>query len=384
VGLLHEELRRLGSIVLSAADATRVPAGGALAVDRRLFAEMVTRAVEGHPLIEVVREEFIPPIPTDSPLVIAAGPLATDALAAELAAIAGSGNLNFYDAIAPIVTAESLDQAKLFRANRHGPPGEGDYLNSPMTKEGFEAFLTALAEADLTGARSFEDERHFEGCLPVEVMARRGPKTLLFGPMRPVGLVDPVTGRRPYAVVQLRAENLAADHYNLVGFQTRLTRPAQEKVLRLIPGLERAEFSRYGAIHRNTYLTAPEALDDHCRLRNAGNVIVAGQLSGVEGYVESAASGLWAGENAARMVLGRPLVSPPPQTASGALLGHLRGSSVNKRGFCPSNVTFGLFPPLDPSIPKSARAATRLEAARAALGEFIREIGYAPAPAASN
>ena len=376
VGLLKEELRRLGSIVMRAADATRVPAGGALAVDRELFGKMVTDLIEGHPLIEVAREEFKPPIPLDSLMVIAAGPLATDALAADLSRIAGSENLHFYDAIAPIVAADSLDMGKLFLADRHGGEETGDYLNAPFSKDAFEEFVGALMEADRTDARPFEDEKHFEGCLPIEVMAARGPKTLAFGPMRPVGLTDPATGRRPYAVVQLRKENLAGDHYNLVGFQTRLTRPSQDKVLRLIPGLEKAKFARYGAIHRNTFLTAPAVLDEFSRLKSAPSVFVAGQISGVEGYVESAAHGLWTGENAARAVLGLPLATPPRETALGSLFWHLKGERLDKRGFSPSNVTFGLFPPPDPNIAKNQRAAKRLKDAREALGPFLDEIGY--------
>lgn len=376
VGLLKEEMRRLGSIVMRAADATKVPAGDALAVDRVLFGRTVTRLIENNPLIEIVREEFRPPIPLDSPLIIAAGPLATDALAQELAKIAGEGNLRFYDAIAPIVTADSLDMGKLFAADRHGAGEGGDYLNAPFTKEEFESFLSALLEADRSDPRSFEDERHFEGCLPIEVMAARGPKTLAFGPMRPVGLTDPATGKRPYAVVQLRRENLAGDHYNLVGFQTRLTRPSQEKVLRLIPGLGGAKFARYGAIHRNTYLAAPKVLDEHSRLKAAPSVFAAGQISGVEGYVESAAHGLWTGENAARLILGLPLMTPPRETAFGSLLRHLKGENLGKRVFSPSNITFGLFPPQSADTPKSQRAARRLESARLALDSFLRKAGF--------
>jgi methylenetetrahydrofolate--tRNA-(uracil-5-)-methyltransferase len=380
VGLLKEELRSLGSIVMRAADLTKVPAGRALAVDRTLFAKEITRLIEEHPLIEVVRSEFKPPVDAEKPLIIAAGPLAAGPLAEELAKIAGEQSLHFYDAIAPVVAADSLDLELLFKANRHGEEEGGDYLNAPFEKDRFELFVSALLEADRSEPRPFEDKKHFEGCLPIEVMAERGIRTLAFGPMRPVGLINPATGKKPYAVVQLRQENLQADHYNLVGFQTRLTRGAQEKVLRLIPGLEKAKFARYGSIHRNTFLAAPETLDQFSRLKRAPNLFAAGQISGVEGYVESAAHGLWAGENAARLLKGLPLASPPRETALGSLLWHLRGENLGKGGFSPSNITFGLFPPQEESVPKSQRAAKRLEAARSALRPFLAAIGYPPAP----
>jgi methylenetetrahydrofolate--tRNA-(uracil-5-)-methyltransferase len=369
VGLLKEELRNLGSLVMRAADLTAVPAGRALAVDRALFSSRVTEAVEAHPLIELRREEFLAWPDGEAPLVLAPGPLASEAAVELLQGATGAGNLSFYDALAPIVTAESLDMSKIFAQDRYGPEGGGDHLNAPLEKDEFLAFLAALTEADRSAPRPFEDESYFEGCLPVEVMAARGPRTLLFGPMKPVGLVSPLTGRRPYAVVQLRRENLAGTLWNIVGFQTRLTRPAQERVFRLIPGLGNCEFARYGAIHRNTFLAAPEVLDPFQRLLPRPAVFMAGQISGVEGYVESAAQGLWAGENAARAVLGAPLSLPPRASALGSLLSHLRHGG-RKGAFAPSNVNFGLFPPLPERLPKKEAALRRIEAARASWLPF--------------
>jgi methylenetetrahydrofolate--tRNA-(uracil-5-)-methyltransferase len=266
------------------------------------------------------------------------------------------------------VTYDSLDLARLYPANRY-QTGPGDYLNCPLDREEFDSFLAALLAADQVETRPFENERFFEGCLPIEVMARRGPRTLTFGPMKPVGLEDPATGRRPYAVVQLRRENQAGSLWNLVGFQTRLTRPAQEKVLRLIPGLARAEFARYGAIHRNTYLDAPRVLDEFQRFQGAGRFFVAGQSSGVEGYVESAASGLWVGENAARSARGRPLLSPRPTFALGALMAHLRSPG---NCFSPANINFGLFA-APPEGPKSQRQARLLAAARREFADWTTD-----------
>jgi len=359
VGLLKEEMRALGSLVMDAAGQTKVPAGDALAVDRRLFSQAVTRMMEEHPLIEVVRDEVVAWPDGSAPVVVAGGPLASEALVDLLRPLTGVPHLHFYDALAPIVTYDSLDLASIYPANRY-QAGPGDYLNCPLGREEFDRFLAALLAADQVMARPFEDERYFEGCLPIEVMARRGARTLTFGPMKPVGLENPVTGRRPYAVVQLRRENQAGTLWNLVGFQTRLTRPAQEEVLRLIPGLAKAEFARYGAIHRNTYLDAPRVLDEFQRFQGAERFFVAGQISGVEGYVESAASGLWVGENAARSARGRPLLSPRPTFALGALMAHLRSPS---RCFSPTNINFGLFA-APPEGPKNQRQARLLDAAR--------------------
>lgn len=372
VGLLKEEMRRLSSLVMTAADQTRVMAGGALAVDRRLFSRAITRAVTGHPKIELVRAEVTDWPAGSAPVVVAAGPLISEALAARLADLVGAPSLHFYDALAPIVEYDSLNLARIYRANRYQTgAGEGDYLNCPLEREEFDRFWAALLAADQVAARSFEDQRHFEGCLPVEVMARRGPRTLTFGPMKPVGLENPATGRRPFAVAQLRSENLAGSHWNLVGFQTRLTRPAQDEVFRLIPGLEKAVFARYGAIHRNTYLDAPRALDEFQRPPGRPRFFVAGQISGVEGYVESAAHGLWVGENAARAARNQPLLNPPATTALGALIGHLGRPS---RSFAPANVNFGLFDPPPPETPRRQMAEYRLTAARRSFDSFLSHI----------
>jgi methylenetetrahydrofolate--tRNA-(uracil-5-)-methyltransferase len=375
VGLLKEEMRRLGSLVMAAADLTAVPAGKALAVDRDRFSRLVTEKIGAHPLIEVRREELQGWPATGLPAVMAPGPLASEAAVELLCEATGRGNLSFYDALAPIVTAESLDMSKIFAQDRYGPEGGGDYLNAPLEKREFLEFLDALKAADRTTPRPFESEKYFEGCLPIEVMAERGPKTLTFGPMKPVGLTDPRTGRKPFAAVQLRRENLEGTLWNIVGFQTRLSRPAQDCVFRMIPGLERCEFARYGAIHRNTFLDAPEVLDPWQRLIPRPGVFMAGQISGVEGYVESAAHGLWAGENAARSVLGIPLTMPPRASALGSLVSHLRPEG---RGgaFAPSNVNFGLFPALPERFHKQEAAARRVEAARASWTPITEDANH--------
>ncbi|MDR1486740.1 MAG: methylenetetrahydrofolate--tRNA-(uracil(54)-C(5))-methyltransferase (FADH(2)-oxidizing) TrmFO [Deltaproteobacteria bacterium] len=375
VGLLKEELRLLGSLVMSVADLTKVPAGRALAVDREEFSRLVTEKLTAAPNLTIIREEFTPPFPFEQIIVVAAGPLASDGLTNELKRLAGSENLHFYDALAPIVAFESLNLQKIFAADRYGEPGQGDYLNCPLTKDEFMVFYDALTQADRTSPRPFENMKFFEGCLPIEVMAARGEKTLTFGPMKPVGLTDPRTGRKPYAVVQLRRENPQASSWNMVGFQTRLTRASQDKVFRLIPGLENAEFSRYGAIHRNTYLQAPQVLDQYQRLKLFPTIFLAGQISGVEGYVESAAQGLWAGENASRMALGKRPLEPPRDTALGSLLSHLKGYGPPS-SFAPSNVNFGLFPSPPPAIHKRDHSSWRLAQARDAWPSFLEEIGY--------
>lgn len=379
VGLLKHEMRQLGSLVMAAADKTAVPAGGALAVDRELFSLEVTRAIEANPNIDLVRAEVTAWPEGAAPVVMAGGPLASEALVELTAQSLAAPNLHFYDALAPIVAYDSLDLNKIYQANRYeeGSEGEGDYLNCPLSREEFDAFMAALLAADEVEPRPFEDRKYFEGCLPIEVMARRGPRTLTFGPMKPVGLDDPRTGRRPYAVVQLRRENQAGTAWNMVGFQTRLTRPAQDKVFRLIPGLERAEFNRYGAIHRNTYLDAPQVLDDYQRLKGAERIFVAGQFAGVEGYVESAAQGLLAGENAFRAARGLPLKLPPATTALGALLGHLRADGSG-RAFAPSNVNFGLFDPAPDEVPKAGRPAWRLARAAADFADFLADLAIIP------
>ena len=316
VGLLKEELRRLGSLVMKAADATRVPAGGAVAVDRDDFSRYVTEKIESHPLIEVVREE-VTDIPGEGIVVVASGPLTSDALADKIGSLTGD-YLYFYDAIAPIVMADSIDTGTIFRASRYGK-GEGDdYLNCPFDENQYAAFVAAIRAADKVCPKSFEKVVHFEGCMPVETLAERGLDTLRFGPMKPVGLVDPATGREPHAVVQLRQENQAATMYNLVGFQTKLTYPAQKEVFRMIPGLAGAEFVRLGSMHRNTYINAPQLLRSSFQMKADPRILFAGQITGVEGYVESAASGFLAGINGARMAHGEEPVVPPPSLPSAA------------------------------------------------------------------
>jgi methylenetetrahydrofolate--tRNA-(uracil-5-)-methyltransferase len=300
--------------------------------------------------------------------VLAAGPLVSEPLAEALAGLIGAEHLHFYDAISPIVTAESIAPALVFRQSRYDEAGQGDYLNCPMTLEEYGRFLEALAAADRVRPRPFEDEHYFEGCLPIEVMAGRGPETLRFGPMKPVGLIDPRTGQRPHAVVQLRRENEAGTLYNLVGFQTRLKRPAQDRVFRLIPALAAAEFARYGSIHRNTFIHGPRHLNAHLQLLKAPRVLMAGQITGVEGYVESAAIGILAGENAARLATGRRPVSPPPTTAHGALVTHLTDQTL--RDFQPANVNFGLFPP-PARLPKKDRKAFLSRRALADLAAWL-------------
>jgi methylenetetrahydrofolate--tRNA-(uracil-5-)-methyltransferase len=369
VGLLKEEMRRLDSVVMRAADAARVPAGAALAVDRDRFSEEVTRAIASHPRVTIVREE-VPRIPSglDGPLIIATGPLTSDSLSADIAAMVGSQHLYFYDAISPIVHAESIDMGKVFRASRWGrslrgvgddalvrrsPEGEGgcgvddgagDYLNCPFTQDEYLQFYEALMAAERAPLHEFDDPKFFEGCLPIEVMASRGVDTLRFGPMKPVGLVDPRTGREAYAIVQLRQDNLAGDHFSLVGFQTQMKWGEQARVLKLIPGLEDAEFVRFGMIHRNTYINGPTVLRDTWQVRGRDDLFFAGQISGVEGYVESAASGLIAGRNAAAMALGEEIAVPPRTTAIGALAFYV--ANANPLHYQPSNITFGVMPPL--------------------------------------
>ena len=371
VGLLKAEMRALGSVFMELADACRVPAGKALAVDREAFSRAMTQAVTAQPGI-TLRHERIDSLDAaelarngSAGIVIAAGPLASEGLSASLAATIGGEHCYFYDAIAPIVWTHSLDMSVVFRASRYGAEngegeGEGDYLNCPMNREEYETFFAALREGRVMETRDFEKEVHFEGCMPLEALARRGPRTLTFGPLKPVGFVDPRTGRRPWAVLQLRAENANAGACNLVGCQTKLLQPEQERIFRLVPGMERAEFARFGSMHRNTYVNAPEALTPDLALKRRPGVYLAGQISGVEGYVESAASGLWLGLALAARAHGRSLPPPPPETALGALLGHLQRP---EKRYQPSNVHFGLMPELDERARKKERKA--LYAARA-------------------
>jgi len=345
-GELKAELRALDSLILKAADAARVPAGTALAVDRARFAEGVTRAIEAEPRIHVERRE-VTDLP-DGPAILATGPLTAPALARALQAATGERSLYFYDAIAPIVAAESVDTKVAFTASRYGrgTEAEGDYLNCPMDREQYITFVQELLAAEVVPPAAFEEKAvYFEGCMPIEEMAARGVETLAHGPMRPVGLTDPRTGRRPYAVVQLRQEDLERSYYNLVGFQTKLTYPEQKRVLHLIPGLEGAEFLRYGAVHRNTYLNAPRCLAEDLSLRARPDTWLAGQITGVEGYLESTALGLLAGCFAAGRLRDRPFQAPPETTALGSLLRYLR--SADPEHFQPMNINFGLFPPLE-------------------------------------
>ncbi|HID89399.1 MAG TPA: FADH(2)-oxidizing methylenetetrahydrofolate--tRNA-(uracil(54)-C(5))-methyltransferase TrmFO [Anaerolineae bacterium] len=346
-GLLKAELRRLGSLVLACADATRVPAGSALAVDRERFAEEVTRRIEAHPRIRVVRDE-VTEIP-DGPTVIATGPLTSEPLTQAIAELTGQEYLYFYDAMAPIVAADSIDMSIAFRASRYGRGG-ADYINCPMTEEEYDRFVEALVSAERIPLRDFEreDPRFFEGCLPIEVLAARGRDALAYGPLRPVGLVDPRTGRRPYAVVQLRQDDLAGTLYNMVGFQTNLRYGEQERVFRMIPGLEQAEFVRYGQMHRNTFLNAPLLLEPTMAFRGRPGLFFAGQITGVEGYVGSVGSGWVAGVNAARFVLGQEPLVLPRTTMLGALCYYV--SHADPKTFQPMKANFGLLPPLSPPV----------------------------------
>ncbi len=365
VGLLKEEMRRLGSLVMRAADEHRVPAGAALAVDRERFSQAVTDAIEAHPLISVTREE-VARVPADAsmfPLIVATGPLTSESLSTDIAALVGGEHLYFYDAISPIVLAETIDMTKVFRASRWGrslrgadpltpacgiDDGQGDYLNCPLTADAYDRFYEALTTAESATVHDFDKEKFFEGCLPVEVMAHRGRDTLRFGPMKPVGLVDPRTGRPPYAVVQLRQDNLAGDHFSLVGFQTQLKWGEQARVLSLIPGLEQAEFVRFGMVHRNTYINGPTVLRETWQTKARDDLFFAGQMSGVEGYVESAASGLIAGRNAAALVRGEEPRVPPRTTAIGALAYYV--SHADPRNYQPTNVTFGIMASPPPGV----------------------------------
>lgn len=369
VGLLKEEMRCLDSLIMACAEEARVPAGGALAVDREIFARLVTERLSSHPLVEVVREE-VTSLPEKEITVLATGPLTSEAMSRHLQSITGEEYFYFYDAAAPIVTAASIDMDKAFRASRYGR-GE-DYINCPLTEEEYRRFWEALVTAETVPLKSFEKEIFFEGCMPVEVLAARGPDTLRFGPMKPVGLIDPRTGREPYAVVQLRQDNRDGTLYNMVGFQTRLKWGEQERVFRMIPALARAEFVRLGVVHRNTYINSPRLLLPTLQLKKYPHVFVAGQISGVEGYVESAAMGLVAGINASRRYRGLAEVVFPPETAMGSLIRYI--TTADPRNFQPMNVTYGLFPPL-PRRVKDRRQRNELLAQRALdqLAHFVAE-----------
>ncbi|GAC1469319.1 MAG: methylenetetrahydrofolate--tRNA-(uracil(54)-C(5))-methyltransferase (FADH(2)-oxidizing) TrmFO [Desulfuromonadaceae bacterium] len=367
VGLLKEELRRCGSLTMEAAEATSVPAGGALAVDRRLFSEYVTERIESHPLIRVERSESTD-IPSEGTVIIASGPLTSDALAVSLAELTGD-RLYFYDAIAPIVAADSLDMTKIFAASRYGKGDGDDYLNCPLNEDEYLRFVDELLRGEKVPARDFEKVVHFEGCMPVEELASRGVETLRFGSMKPVGLIDPNSGREAHAVIQVRAENREKTMYNLVGFQTKLTWPEQRRVFRMIPGLEGAEFVRLGSMHRNTFINSPALLDATQQLKSDPRIFFAGQITGVEGYVESAASGLLAGVAAAHLVQGKSFPVPSPETALGALMHHITNADV--KHFQPMNVNYGLFLELPGRIKKKERRQKLAERALAALEEWI-------------
>jgi methylenetetrahydrofolate--tRNA-(uracil-5-)-methyltransferase len=371
VGLLKEEMRRMNSLIMKAADSTRVPAGGALAVDRQAFSRYVTDVIRNHPRIRVVQEE-ITEIVQDKPLVIASGPLTSPALSAAIGRVTGREYLYFYDAAAPIVVGDSLDMNKVYRASRYGK-GDDDYLNCPMSREEYESFWQEMVNAATVPVKAFEKEIYFEGCMPVEEMAKRGIDTLRFGPMKPVGLAHPVTGQVPYAVIQLRQDNFAATLYNIVGFQTHLKWPEQERVFRMIPGLENAEFIRFGVMHRNTFINSPLLIKPTLQMLENPQVFFAGQMTGVEGYVESAASGLVAGINAARLINNMTPVIFPEETAHGALCRYI--TQTDPKHFQPMNVNFGLLPPLGQRIKdKKEKNRAIAERALAALKKFKEKL----------
>jgi len=377
VGLLHEEMRRLGSLVMWAGDRAKLPAGGALAVDRDVFAGLVQERLEAHPLVEIVRQEVTGlPRSEDGLAIVATGPLTAPALAASIRDAGGEDALAFFDAIAPIVHKDTIDLEVAWFQSRYDKEGPGggtaDYINCPMDEAEYQAFIAALLAAEKTSFKEWEASTpYFEGCLPIEVMAERGPETLRFGPMKPVGLTDPRTGRRPHAVVQLRQDNALGTLYNMVGFQTKLRHGEQVRVFRMIPGLERAEFARLGGLHRNTFINSPRLLDAELRLKVAPHVRMAGQITGCEGYVESAAVGLVAGRLAAAETKGERLALPPAESAHGSLIRHITGGA-DASTFQPMNINFGLFPPLDQRVKKNERKRAMAMRALAALDEWGR------------
>jgi methylenetetrahydrofolate--tRNA-(uracil-5-)-methyltransferase len=371
VGLLKEEMRRLDSLIMAAADASAVPAGKALAVDRHAFSRFIEERLAGHPGLDLIRGE-VTDVPAEGTIIVATGPLTSDALARSIGALTGGEYLYFYDAISPIVEGDSIDRRRVFAASRYGH-GDADYLNCPMDRETYERFWRALSEAEEVPLHAFEAMKCFEGCLPVEVIARRGIETLAYGPMKPVGLTDPLTGRQPHAVVQLRHEDTVGILYNIVGFQTKLTWPEQRRIFRMIPGLERVEFARYGSVHRNTFLNAPALLTSSLQLRSRPELFFAGQITGVEGYVESASMGLLAGISASRFLHGQEMIAPPPETAIGALIGHI--TNADRKTFQPMNVAFGLFPPLPRGIRKKDRGSQYARRSLDALASWQKRIG---------
>ena len=370
VGLLKEELRRVGSLFMEAAEATRVPAGGALAVDRLQFSAYITEKIFAHPLITLSRKE-VSEIPSDGLVIIASGPLTSEPLAASIGRLAGD-YLYFYDAIAPIVTAESIDMDIVYAASRYGKGDGDDYLNCPFNEAEYTAFIEAILAAEKVPAREFEKVIHFEGCMPIEELASRGVDTLRFGAMKPVGLDNPATGREPYAVVQLRKENLAGTLHNLVGFQTKMTWPEQKRIFRMIPGLQHAEFARLGSMHRNTFINSPALLQSTLQLQSDPRIFFAGQITGVEGYVESAGSGFIAGLNAARVANGMAIIAPPPESALGALVQHVTNADV--KHFQPMNVNYGLFPAIAGKIKKKEKRGMLAERALAEIDIWKEEV----------
>jgi methylenetetrahydrofolate--tRNA-(uracil-5-)-methyltransferase len=380
-GLLKEEMKQLGSLILRCALERRVPAGQALAVDRDAFADAVTRALEAEPNVTIVREEVCE-IPPEGIVILAVGPLVAESLAASIARFIGEDYLYFYDAISPVVLADSIDGSVVFAASRYGKGGD-DYLNCPMNGEEYDRFLTGLLAGELAKLHEFDKTPFFEGCLPIEEMARRGRDTLRFGPMKPVGLTDPRTGRRAHAIVQLRQDNLAADHYSMVGFQTQLRWQEQKRILRLIPGLESAEFVRLGQVHRNCYINAPTVLQPDLQARSRPGLFFAGQISGVEGYTESAATGLFAGLNAARLAQGQETRTLPAETMLGALCRYI--SLADGDNYQPTNAAFGLLPDPPGGIRKKkdrrlARSARALDALEAWIGEREESVTAEKAP----
>ena len=376
-GLLKEEMRRCGSLILKVADETRIPAGSALAVDRERFARKVTEALEAVPRIRVHREEM-PAIPKEGIVILAAGPLVSESLFADIGRFTGRDYLYFFDAVSPIIEADSIDLSKVFRASRYGK-GDDDYLNCPMDEEIYNRFIDAILAAAQAPRLHNEKTGFFEGCLPIEEMARRGRDTLRFGPLKPVGLVDPATGQRPHAVVQLRQDNAAAGHFNMVGFQNSLRWGDQERIFRMIPGLEKASFVRLGMIHRNSYINAPAVLLPTFQARRRKDLFFAGQVSGVEGYLESAASGLIAGINAARLADGADAIPFPPTTALGCLGRYISGAEAE--GYQPANMAFGLLPPLAPHVrDKRRRHDLLVRRALDDLGSFQKEPSPVGAP----
>lgn len=372
-GLLKAEMRQFDSLVIRVAEQNRVPAGSALAVDRDGFAAGLTAAVEALPQVKIIRQE-VKTIPNDGVVILASGPLTSPELSRDLTAKLGEEHLYFYDAISPIVSAESVDMNIAYRASRYDKGGD-DYLNLPMSREDYYAFIDALVAAQRVATHSFERFVPFEGCMPIEEMADRGKETLAFGPMRAVGLIDPRSGKRPYAVVQLRQENRERTLYNLVGFQTKMTYGEQRRVFAMIPGLANAEFVRLGSLHRNTFINAPQHLTPTLQWRQRESLFFAGQMTGVEGYIESAAVGMLAGINAARLLAGLPLLVPPPTTALGALLRYI--TDPERKRFQPMNVNFGLLPPLEMRLRGKAKKEMHSQRALADLAEWLSETGVA-------